>query len=407
MKPSPDQAFSSNKIGVKSTDSDNRSSFKILILLMGFSPNDTGAPSTRVQHLYTELLKYFPETFLLMKGDGNGCESSHDAHFQTICPKVKIEGSFRLFKETIFRIQMAFQIMTFLKKRSCNRIILRGYDTVLLYPFLKLWNIKTFFDFHGLYDLELKGQNRYLRALFVKLCYEIIFRLSDIILVVSKGVEDQIPKYRNKCLLLQNGVDIEKIQNITDAKPIVKISDDAFVAGFIGNWANQMKIEDICDAVQMLENAVGLIIGDGYQTDVIKARYNNGDKIIFTGRINLSYVYPLLRRIDVCIIPYDESFYMSKIKGFFSNRKIFEYMAAGKPIISSDIEGKPDFLKENINCLLYSSGHPEELAEKIRCLMDSPILADRLGRENYKLAHYFTWERLIETSGLLDELRSE
>ncbi|BBZ79568.1 hypothetical protein MANY_49050 [Mycolicibacterium anyangense] len=53
-------------------------------------------------------------------------------------------------------------------------------------------------------------------------------------------------------------------------------------------------------------------------------------------------------------------------------------MAAGLPVIASDIEGPADILTDGIDGLLFKSCSEEQLADKIEILIQSPDLADTL-----------------------------
>jgi glycosyltransferase involved in cell wall biosynthesis len=374
---------------------------KTLIVIMGYSPEDNGAQATRAISLFDEIKKIFPDTYLMMK---EGSKPNIGEGYNLIQPWIPLKGKLLSLKEIFFRVQMTISIIKFIYRNKVTNVILRGYDTVALFPFLKFKGVKIFYDFHGKYDLELIQQGRYTRAIFVKMCDKVILQLADRILVVSEGIQAQIPKYRHKCLHLQNGVDIQKIEDAKYMKPIIGIPERKYVVGFIGNWEQVMRIDDICEAVKSVDNTCALIIGQGYKADDIFTKYQNGN-IMFTGRINHKDALCLLHRMDVCVIPYDKDHYMSEIKDFFSNRKIYEYMAAGKPIIVANIEGKPRYLVNNVNCLTYRPGDIMDLARKIVQLKNDPSLAKKMSEVNLKLAKNYTWESIIKNSRILDELK--
>lgn len=302
---------------------------------------------------------------------------------------------------------MTIEILKFIRQKKITSVILRGFDTTLLFPLLKFKKVKIFYDFHGRYNLELLQIKRYILAAFVKFCDIIILGLADRILVVSEGIQSQIPEYQRKCMPLENGIDIEMIEAAREREPIIDLPNDKYIVGFIGNWEQVMIIDDICNGVDFLDDTISLIIGKGYEAERIFSNYNDGVKHIFTGQINQKDALNLLYRMDVCVIPYDKDYYMSQLKNFFSNRKIYEYMSAGKPIIVSNITGKPEFLIENTNCLLYESRNPRDLAEKIVYLKTNPKIADEMGKNNKELAKKFTWENIIKNSGILDELAKQ
>lgn len=383
----------------------NRStSPRILILLMNYSPEDRGAQATRAIALHKEIRNHFPDTYLMMKEGDQPCNEENVFLLRPWSPSVVRFRSIRILKWILSRIWMTIEVVKFIHQKKITSVLLRGFDTVFLFPFCKMQKVKTFYDFHGRYNLELLQLNEEGLAALVKVCDKIILNLTDRILAVSEGILSQIPKHQHKCLLLQNGVDIDLIEEAKNRVPPIALPGSKYIVGFIGNWEQVLVMDDICNAVESVDNAISLIIGKGYDAERILSRYNNSVKHIFTGRMDQKDVFCLLHKMDVCMIPYDKGFYMSNIKHFFSNRKVFEYMAAGKPIIISNIEGKPKFLVEGTNCLTYESRNPKDLAEKITYLRNNPEIADRMSKNNRELARQFTWKNIIQKSGILDEL---
>lgn len=373
---------------------------KNLIVLYGYPPTYSLPSSSRALYIFNELKRHFPDTYIIMQkfeGEAFGLDN-----LIQINPIIPIKGKFRLLKGIIFRFQIAIFTLLFVISKKIDFVILRGYDTILIHPFLKLLSIKTFYDFHGFYHRELDQQNRCLRAFFVRLIENITLVLSDKIIVVSDGVRLQIQEYQNKCLSLPNGVDIEKIKNI-NCKCSIELPVNKKIIGFVGNWESFMKIEDVCESLEYLDNCIGLIIGWGYNAEYFVNKYNSKNTI-FTGRIIQEKVYVLLDKIDVCIIPYDKNDDHSKYLDFFSSRKTKEYIAAGKPIIVADVIGKENWLLEYENCLLYESGNPKDLADKITALLNDDNLYKTMSENNKRLAEQFTWENIIKKSGLIGEI---
>jgi glycosyltransferase involved in cell wall biosynthesis len=374
---------------------------KVLIVLWGYIPTFSRSQSSRALYIFNELKKQFPDTYIIMQ-NGEGKVSELENVIQ-VKPIIAIRGIFQLLKGIIFRLQVSLFTLLFVISKKIDFVILRGYDPILIHPFLKLLGTKTFQDFHGSYHLELTYQNRGLRAFFVRYIDKLTLKLSDKIIVVSAGIKMQIQKYQNKCLYLPNGVDIEKIKNANYGHTI-KFAVDKKIIGFIGNWEQYMKIEDICESIKYLDNCMGVIIGWGYNAEYIVDKYHTTANIIFTKKLPQEEVYALLKKIDVCILPYDKEAKFSRYPDFFSSRKTKEYIAAGKPIIAANVIGKESWLVENKTCLLYESGDPKDLADKIDTLLNDEKLYKTLSGNNKRLAEEFTWENLIKRSGLIEEI---
>ncbi|HEU5075105.1 MAG TPA: glycosyltransferase family 4 protein [Polyangiaceae bacterium] len=82
---------------------------------------------------------------------------------------------------------------------------------------------------------------------------------------------------------------------------------------------------------------------------------------------------------DVCVAPLRRDERNSR-QGC-SPLKLFEYMAAGRPIVSTDLPCVREIVEHERSALLATSARPSALAEPIVRLLENPVFAHRLGRE--------------------------
>jgi len=86
--------------------------------------------------------------------------------------------------------------------------------------------------------------------------------------------------------------------------------------------------------------------------------------------------------------------------------KAFEAMAAGRPIVASDLPSSREFLRHEENALLVPPGDPDLLAAALRRLLDGPGLAARLAHAAFDEAPQFSWDARGErVRELLEEVR--
>ena len=79
-----------------------------------------------------------------------------------------------------------------------------------------------------------------------------------------------------------------------------------------------------------------------------------------------------------------------------SPMKLFEYMAAGRPVIASDLEPLKEILVHMENSLIVEAGDGESLAEAIRQLVDDDLLARRLAETARDEVASYTWSARAE-----------
>lgn len=91
----------------------------------------------------------------------------------------------------------------------------------------------------------------------------------------------------------------------------------------------------------------------------------------------VSDVIPLLKVSDIGVLSsYSESL----------SNSIIEYMAAGLPVVCTDVGGNRELVQDGINGFLVLPGDPQRLAEAIIKLINNPDLRLKMGEESLKLS---------------------
>ncbi|HWF11545.1 MAG TPA: glycosyltransferase family 4 protein [Bryobacteraceae bacterium] len=86
----------------------------------------------------------------------------------------------------------------------------------------------------------------------------------------------------------------------------------------------------------------------------------------------------LIRRAMVLVLP-------SRSEGL--GRVLLEGMAAGIPLIGSDVGGIPTLVRDGENGFVVPVGDAEKLSERLRQLLQDPGLRRRMGEAGYRRAH--------------------
>ncbi|HET9770507.1 MAG TPA: glycosyltransferase family 4 protein, partial [Acidimicrobiia bacterium] len=73
---------------------------------------------------------------------------------------------------------------------------------------------------------------------------------------------------------------------------------------------------------------------------------------------------------------------------------LLEAMAAGTPVVASDISGYRDVARDDREAVLVPAGDPAALADGLRRVLDDPLLAARLVEAGTARASTFSMERL-------------
>ena len=120
-----------------------------------------------------------------------------------------------------------------------------------------------------------------------------------------------------------------------------------------------------------------LIVGDGPQHATLSeeiAQQGLSDFVHFTGSVAPEQVPEWLARMDIATAPYP-----NQDRFYFSPLKIYEYMAAGLPIIATKVGHLSSIIENGYNGILAEADNPQNMAEAIAHLLDNPSEAKRLG----------------------------
>jgi len=152
----------------------------------------------------------------------------------------------------------------------------------------------------------------------------------------------------------------------------------------------------VIEAIAALTDTRGLIIGGHEREDdlarlrALVDQLDCNSRVTFTGRVAPVDVAPLLKQADVLILPNPVSAIST---AFTSPLKLFEYMAAGRPIVASDLPSIREVLTDGHNALLVEPGNPRALTAAVRRLKEDPQTAARLSHQALEDVREYTWDR--------------
>jgi glycosyltransferase involved in cell wall biosynthesis len=213
-------------------------------------------------------------------------------------------------------------------------------------------------------------------------------RFADHAIAVSESVKEFMIRKRylpeSKVEVLYNGAPLDDFKpqdedTIKIQRKYWKIPDDAKVIATIGRLDTQKGHKYFIEAASILleqrRNLKFLIVGDGPLMESLKvlSREKGIDEdIIFTGYCpNIPLVQSM---IDIQAFP-------SLWEG--TPLTAFEAMSMKLPIVSTDVDGLGEVLKNDINALIVPSRDSQALADKITILLDDEAIARKLSRNAY------------------------
>ena len=189
-------------------------------------------------------------------------------------------------------------------------------------------------------------------------------------------------------LIVPNGVDVKRFAAATPAK----LGKGRHLL-FVGRLEERKGFPVAVDAFSQLAQAYPdlrlLVVGDGSQRDAVDALEPDLHKRVkMLGRVDDGRLASYLKAADLYLGP--------ALGGESFGIVLAEAMAAGLPIVASDITGYRDVARNGQEALLVPPGDPAALVAAARRVLDDPALAKSLGENGAKRAHDFAWDTVTE-----------
>ena len=179
-----------------------------------------------------------------------------------------------------------------------------------------------------------------------------------------------------KCHYVNNGVKLSDYYQSMEKDTLddPDLTDDSFRVIYTGTIRPVNNVDNLLDTAKLLKKYKDirfLIFGGGSELPRLQKRAEEEkiENVVFKGFVEKKYIPYILSRYSVNILNYSQSRY-NWSRGNSSN-KLFEYMASGKPIISTVKMGY--CILEKYRCgLSLEECTPKALAEMILKIHDMP-----------------------------------
>lgn len=220
---------------------------------------------------------------------------------------------------------------------------------------------------------------------------EWMYRKYSSVISISLATTQELQKYVSiKCPIytIPNGIDVEKYNNAAPVKRSdIGCNKNSFLLMMVAGFRYQKDQDSIIRSIKSLPDNIQLcLVGDGERRKVCEELAESlgvSDKVIFTGlRTDVSNV---LKTADVVVMSsHYEGFGLAAVEG----------MAAGKPVIASDVEGLADIVR-NFG-LLFPQGDANALASIVAQLYNNKDFYDKVVCDCKKRANDFDISNMVD-----------
>src|SRR5258708_6116842 len=220
-----------------------------------------------------------------------------------------------------------------------------------------------------------------------------LYRQAALVVVVTSAFADSIAEQgipRRKLAVIPNGADTRLFSPSADGACARKTLglDGRFVVAYIGSHGLSHGLGAVLDAAARQPDVTYLLVGDGADRERLLAERDRRGltNVMMRPSVDKAQVPGLYAAADVCLVPLRDV----PVFDAFVPSKLFEMLAAGRPIIGAVRGEARDILARSGGALLVEPERGDQLAAAVDRLCADPDLRAELARNGraFAVEHY-------------------
>lgn len=288
---------------------------------------------------------------------------------------------FRFGKMGFIFSQILFSLRTLMLIEKTSVIISQDEWVLLLYV---LMGRKCVYEVHN-------GRTNF-AAKFVA-------KRASLLVANSQGTKEfyrQLGVAEAKILVFPNGVDIATFdisKTQAEAKATLDLPLDKKIILYTGHLYDWKGADTFAASAKFLPPESLAVFVGGTSSDVLEFTKTHGenDNVLIVGHKPVKDMPLYLRAADILVIPNNR---IGESEKFTSPMKLFEYLAAKKPIVASDLPSIREILSES-SAYFFAPGDPQSLAQTIVHVQSNVEEAKVRALNAYQDAKKYTWNRKL------------
>jgi len=206
----------------------------------------------------------------------------------------------------------------------------------------------------------------------------------DAVVAVNDEIAERLGRHQPLTAVVANYPRLDEIA------PASSWDERIRAVGYVGNITRLRGACELVDA--MAHTDTELHLGGDILPPELRAELEQSagwDRVRYLGRLERARVAELLARVKVGVVP------LHPIDNYVEAYpvKLFEYMAAGLPVVATDIPRWRELLEAHDCGVCVAHGSPEELAAAINDLLDDDDRARAMGERGRRAAvERYSWQ---------------
>ena len=248
--------------------------------------------------------------------------------------------------------------------------------------------IPVVYEVSGLWELVYEGRGEAGRAKRTQRFEDLTFATVDRVVAMNRSMADLIEERVQGDAFsvdeLPNAVDAARFSDIT---PLESKKALCYDVGYIGSLVDYEGLSTLLQAISLAGidgiRITAKIVGGGAEQrrlEELATSLNINDRVDFKGRVPASEAVSQFEDVNVVVLPR-----LSKpATEIVTPLKPFEAMAAGRPLLVSDVAALAEVSRSGTCATVFESGNAEDLKDKLTSLLADPVRQ----RELVENAHF-------------------
>lgn len=238
-------------------------------------------------------------------------------------------------------------------------------------------------------------EGRTVRKEFVHRIERYSIRHSAAVISTGYRLAESASKIRgNEAHCIPNGTDYELLGSIPKSNP----ESEIWVVYSGSMVLRYHRLDIVMSAIRSLMSRIPnirfVVLGTGKDflrlKGLVKKR-SLEDNVILLGKVDYLEYLKILRRCSVAVAPFAKDGFME----YAFPLKIVDYMAAGLPIVATDV-GDTGYMIRRYGSGILVDLTPESIAEGIERLVRNPLLVDSISQKGRTGAKDYDWKELAK-----------
>ncbi|MBU1203301.1 glycosyltransferase [Patescibacteria group bacterium] len=302
-------------------------------------------------------------------------------------PSIDLVGKVPKLGFWLQSLTFSISVRKYLKKKYKGSVIYTRDEYLL--PFLQRLNCRIFWEAHAL-PKNIKFYLKYLSK-----C-EKIFVLTKTIKnrLISLGINS------TDIYVSPDAVDLSIFDILFSkdkAREKFKLPQDKIILGYTGSLTTKdmdKGVSCILRALSYLPHEILFLAVGGNGEDIKKYKQKTADlvideRVIFLPKVSQYDLAIYQKAFDILLMSFPNkehfAYYMSPLK-------MFEYMSAKRPIITSDLPSIREVLTEK-SAIFFRPDDPKDLAEKVSMILCNSKLAEEISERAYLDVQNYSWDK--------------